>query len=130
MNTLWLILALLLVVLWPLESWFIVRLGRAHHDSLAKLGWVPFLRTIVVARTAGVGWLSWLLSFVPLVGLYVNWDWWDEIFDAMGIRYSGLRALGMFVPGLRTYLMYRAARAAEARFRPSPAPPLAPAARP
>lgn len=106
------------IVLWPLESWFIVRFGRANRDARANLGWVPLLRTIVVARAAGAGWMSWLLSLVPFVGLYVNWDWWDDVFDGLGKRRAGLRAVGTLVPGLRAYLMFTAAKAAETRSRP------------
>jgi hypothetical protein len=96
------------LVLWPLDSYFFMRLAQKSNYRRPWIAWVPFFRTHIVATAAGLGWASWLLSQVPLIGLYVQWDWWDEIGDEVKFGHPGWRAWGIvLVPGLRTYLIYR-----------------------
>lgn len=116
MSALLIVVVGLSVVLWPVDSWLIVRLGRANTHPYPLIGWIPFVRTQVVAHSAELGWLSWLCSQIPIVGAYIQWDWWEDIADDLHLPRSGLKALGIvLVPGLRTYLMYRVVQASEAR---------------
>ena len=108
--------------------------SRASARSTAYprpwLGWVSLLRTHIVATEAGVGWWSWLASQVPLMNVYIEGDWWEDISWERKFRHSNLRALGIvLVPGLRTFLIYRTVQAFESRatvdvapMRPQPAP--------
>jgi len=81
------------------------------------MGWVPGFRTHILAHAAGVGWLSWLLSGVPVVGQYVEWDWWDDIQWELKFRKAWFRALGIvFVPLVRTLLILGVVRAAEREY--------------
>jgi hypothetical protein len=99
------------LILWPVDSYFIMRLAKKSNYRWPWVAWVPFFRTHIVATAAGLGWASWILSQVPLIGLYVQWDWWDEIGFEVKFRHPGWRAWGIVaVPVLRTYLIYRTVR--------------------
>ena len=85
--------------------------GLARHARRLRLpgwiGWVPIVNTIVVPRAADASLLSWLLLFIPIVNIYVWWDWWGEVaFDFRQPR-PDLFAAGMFVPGLSAILLRR-----------------------
>ncbi len=71
------------------------------------LGWVPILNTLIVPRAADCSLFSWVLVLVPLVNIYVWFDWWAEIAFDKRHGHPDLFAAGMFVPVLSTYLLGR-----------------------
>ena len=69
------------------------------------LGWVPLLNTVIVPRVADANILSWFLLLIPIVNIYVWWDWWGEIAFDRRHPHPDAFALGMFVPVLSAVLL-------------------------
>ena len=82
-------------------------LGRlAEREGLPYwIGWVPILNTVVPARAADCSLWAWFLLFVPIVDLYVWWDWWGTMASDKYHPRPDWFALGMFVPGLSAWLL-------------------------
>lgn len=68
---------------------------------------IPIADTTFVPRLADASPFAWLLLFIPLVNLYVWWDWWSEIAYDRDHRHGDLWALGMLVPVLDFVLLIR-----------------------
>ena len=95
--------------------WALGLMVRREGLGPSWLVWVPLVNLSFVPRFADASVLSWLLLFVPIANIYVWWDWWSETAFDQDHRHPDRWALGMFVPYLNTYLLYRLARPATVR---------------
>ena len=95
--------------------WALGLMVRREGIGPSWLVWVPLVNLSFVPRFADASVLSWLLLFIPIANIYVWWDWWSETAFDQDHRHPDRWALGMFVPYLNTYLLYRLARPATVR---------------
>ena len=72
--------------------------------------WVPVATTTFVPRLADASPFAWFLQFVPLVNIYVWWDWWSEFADSHGHRHPNLWAIGLLVPVVGSLMVIQFAR--------------------
>jgi hypothetical protein len=88
------------------------RIVRAQGLGPSWLVWVPLVNLSFVPRLADASVLSWLLLFIPIANIYVWWDWWSEFAFDRRHGHPDRWALGMLVPYLNSYLLFRLAREA------------------
>jgi hypothetical protein len=88
------------------------RIVRAQGLGPSWLVWVPLVNLSFVPRLADASVLSWFLLFIPIANIYVWWDWWSEFAFDRRHGHPDRWALGMLVPFLNSYLLFRLARAA------------------
>ena len=88
------------------------RVVRAQGLGPSWLVWVSLVNLSFVPRLADTSVLSFFLLFIPIANIYVWWDWWSEPPSTIGHSHPDRWALGMLVPYLNVYLLFRLARAA------------------
>lgn len=89
------------------------RVVRAHGLGPSWLVWVPLVNLSFVPRLADASVLSFFLLFIPVANIYVWWDWWSEFAFDRRHGHPDRWALGMLVPYLNVYLLFRLPAAPE-----------------
>jgi hypothetical protein len=76
---------------------FLARLARRWGID-SRWAWYPVVNLTLIPRLAYASRWSVFLLAVPLVNIYVWWDWWEEIAFELRKERVSLWALGMSIP--------------------------------
>lgn len=85
-------------------SYFTFRIAKKLGSKLAFFAWIPFLSDYLITRLAQKKFVWWILMYVPIVNIYVDFILWKKI--VAGFNKNFIYAILMLIPVINWALLF------------------------
>lgn len=85
-------------------SYFTFRIAKKLHSKLAFLAWIPFLSDYLITRLAQKKFVWWILMYIPIVNIYIDFILWKNITKRFGKNI--IYAIMMLIPVVNWALLF------------------------